>query len=238
MVDWVYDELVLAADLVSRNGWTGVRAASPEARSLSALLRRGQLHGGEQLPANFRSGSSIQRKTYDLATADEAYAGKPTRGGRLDALVISAFRADITEMQARAAAIGTALNAGETLPLEPDEVDDVSVREGGILEHIARRRERDRGLRSRKLRAVLDGGGLIACEVCGFDFGQVYGERGEGYIEVHHVRPLHVSGETDTKLDDLALLCANCHRVCHRGAWITPAEVRLLVTAAEKTSAL
>ena len=26
IVDCVYDELVLAADLVSRNGWTGVRA--------------------------------------------------------------------------------------------------------------------------------------------------------------------------------------------------------------------
>ena len=229
MVDWVYDELVLAADLVSRNGWTGVRASSAEAQALSALLRRGQLHDGEDLPDNFRSASSIQRKSYDIATADEEYAGKPTRGGRLDALVISAFRADTATMQARAAAVRDALDAGEILPAERDEDDEVSAREGGILEHLARRRERDRSIRSRKIRAVVTAGGDIACEVCGFDFGRVYGERGDGYIEVHHSRPLHVSGETDTALDDLALLCANCHRMCHRGAWITPSEVSAIM---------
>lgn len=161
MVDWVYDELVLAADLVSRNGWTGVRASSEEAKALSALLRRGQLHDGEVLPDNFRSESSIQRKTYDIATADEAYAGKPTRGGRLDSLVITAFRADTAGMQARAAAVRAALDAGETLPVEPDEADEVSAREGGILEHIARRRERDRSIRKRKIQAVVATGGDI-----------------------------------------------------------------------------
>lgn len=229
MVDWVYDELVLAADLVSRNGWTGVRASSEEAKALSALLRRGQLHDGEALPDNFRSLSSIQRKTYDIATADEAYIGAPTRGGRLDALVIAAFRADTAGMQARAAAVRDALDAGETLPAEQDEPDEVTAREGGILEFLARRRERDRGIRKRKIQAVVAAGEDIACEVCGFDFGRVYGERGDGYIEVHHVRPLHVSGETDTRLDDLALVCANCHRMCHRGAWMTPRDVAALI---------
>ncbi|MDT0182468.1 HNH endonuclease [Microbacterium sp. ARD31] len=228
MVDWVYDELVLAADLVSGNGWTGVRAASPDAQALSALLRRGQLHEGEDLPANFRSPSSIQRKTYDLSTADEHYEGTPTRGGRLDAPIIAAFREDTAGMQARAAAIRAALEAGETLPAANDE-EEPEAREGGILEHLARRRERDRGLRSRKIRAVLAAGGTTACEVCGFDFGVTYGERGEGYVEVHHIRPLHVTGATTTRLEDLALLCANCHRMCHRGRWITPDEVRVLL---------
>ena len=26
--------------------------------------------------------------------------------------------------------------------------------------------------------------------ICGFDFGQKYGELGKGYIEVHHIKPL------------------------------------------------
>ncbi|MEW1974149.1 HNH endonuclease [Microbacterium profundi] len=230
MVDWVYDELVLAADLVSRNGWTGVRAGSSEARALSVLLRRGQLHEGEVLPANFRSTSSIQRKSYDLATADEKYDGKPTRGGRLDALVIGEFRANTAAMQKRATAIRGVLATGETLPAVLD--DEVESREGGILEHLARRRERDPGLRSRKIQTALDAGIALSCEVCGFNFGLTYGERGEGYIEVHHVTPLHISGETVTKLDDLALLCANCHRMCHRGKWITPSAVRAAIQTA------
>ncbi|WP_233533532.1 HNH endonuclease [Kitasatospora sp. SolWspMP-SS2h] len=55
----------------------------------------------------------------------------------------------------------------------------------------------------------------------------MYGERGAGYVECHHVVPLHVAGEGTTKLADLALICANCHRMIHRKApWPTPAELR------------
>jgi 5-methylcytosine-specific restriction enzyme A len=56
------------------------------------------------------------------------------------------------------------------------------------------------------------------CVACGFDFGQAYGERGEGYIEIHHLVPLadvdedhEVNPETD-----LAPVCSNCHRMIHR----------------------
>jgi hypothetical protein len=56
------------------------------------------------------------------------------------------------------------------------------------------------------------------CEACGFDFGEVYGPRGKGYIECHHIDPLSGrEGVADvTKESDLALLCANCHRMVHR----------------------
>ncbi|WP_353988631.1 HNH endonuclease [Ruicaihuangia caeni] len=227
MPNWTHDELVLAADLVSKNAWTGVRSTSPAAQALSELLKRGQLHPGIILPANFRSPASIQRKTFDLATADAAYHGKPTRGGMLVGPVIQAFRDDLVGMQARAGAIRAALLAGEVGPA--DTHDDELGHEGGILEHIARTRERDRSLRDRKLAEVRAQGRSIICEACNFDFRAFYGERGDGYIEVHHVLPLHVSGPTKTSLEDLALLCANCHRMCHRGPWITPLAVRELV---------
>jgi hypothetical protein len=60
------------------------------------------------------------------------------------------------------------------------------------------------------------------CQVCGFDFESVYGERGKGYIEVHHIDPLSERWETTwtadltTKVEDVAVLCANCHRMAHR----------------------
>ncbi|WP_234384821.1 HNH endonuclease [Streptomyces sp. MMG1121] len=66
--------------------------------------------------------------------------------------------------------------------------------------------------------------------MCDFNFARAYGELGDGYIEVHHVTPLHASGARETKLDDLACLCANCHRMCHRSrpgeSWRTPASLR------------
>lgn len=58
----------------------------------------------------------------------------------------------------------------------------------------------------------------LDCQVCGFNFEEVYGDRGSGYIEVHHKTPLSdIAGpsETDPKTD-LVILCSNCHRMIHR----------------------
>jgi 5-methylcytosine-specific restriction protein A len=91
-------------------------------------------------------------------------------------------------------------------------------------------RERDKRLRKRKIDAVLRQGRRLACEACGFDFEATYGPRGAGYIECHHVVPLHEAGEGRTKLSDLALICANCHRMIHRRApWPTPDGLRNLI---------
>lgn len=57
----------------------------------------------------------------------------------------------------------------------------------------------------------------LKCEVCAFDFATVYGELGKGFIEAHHVKPLADMRPGDkTKLEDLAAVCSNCHRMLHR----------------------
>ena len=97
-----------------------------------------------------------------------------------------------------------------------------------LLRHYAY--ERDPKLRKKKIDRVLAASGCLECEVCGFDFERTYGERGKHFAEVHHKVPLHVSAETTNGLDDLAVLCANCHRMIHRGPeWLTPAELRALL---------
>lgn len=58
----------------------------------------------------------------------------------------------------------------------------------------------------------------LSCEVCGFNFSNVYGDLGEDFIEVHHLRPvstLEVPKNIDP-VEDLAVLCSNCHRMIHR----------------------
>ena len=41
-----------------------------------------------------------------------------------------------------------------------------------------------------------------------------------------------VLGEVKTRLDDLILICANCHRMIHRhNPWLTPDHLRALVRA-------
>jgi len=59
------------------------------------------------------------------------------------------------------------------------------------------------------------------CEACGFMFEEKYGDFGANYIECHHENPLSERPEIDwtdelkTSIDDVKLLCANCHRMIH-----------------------
>ena len=56
------------------------------------------------------------------------------------------------------------------------------------------------------------------CECCDFNFRETYGELGKEYIECHHIKPLADFCKEGEKvgLEDLAALCANCHRMIHR----------------------
>lgn len=56
------------------------------------------------------------------------------------------------------------------------------------------------------------------CAICGFDFEKIYGEIGRGFIEVHHVVPIHERGGeyTVNPITDLIPLCSNCHSMIHR----------------------
>ena len=57
-----------------------------------------------------------------------------------------------------------------------------------------------------------------SCCICGFDFGRQYGEVGDGYIEVRHLRQLSDIGkeyEVDP-VNDLRPVCANCHAILHQ----------------------
>ncbi len=76
--------------------------------------------------------------------------------------------------------------------------------------------DRSRRIRTAKVRVFEHQHGRVFCENCAFDYEERYGERGRGFIEVHHVLPLAaILPNTVTNLDDLMLLCANCHRMVH-----------------------
>jgi 5-methylcytosine-specific restriction protein A len=57
-----------------------------------------------------------------------------------------------------------------------------------------------------------------ACWVCGFSFGNAYGELGKNYIEVHHLKSVADIGEEYLidPIKDLRPVCANCHRMLHK----------------------
>lgn len=62
----------------------------------------------------------------------------------------------------------------------------------------------------------------IWCAGCNFNFDDFYGERAAGYIEIHHLKPIHTYEAKDMEkgihnaLENLSPLCSNCHRMVHR----------------------
>jgi hypothetical protein len=58
------------------------------------------------------------------------------------------------------------------------------------------------------------------CSVCGFDFEEVYGEIGSGFIHVHHLKPLSDIRQEYVidPIADLRPICPNCHAMIHNGS--------------------
>ncbi|WP_374148836.1 HNH endonuclease [Priestia megaterium] len=73
--------------------------------------------------------------------------------------------------------------------------------------------------------------GKIFCEICGFDFFGFYGEVGEGFIEGHHTIPISELEEAQkVKINDIALVCSNCHKMLHRRRpWLSKSELQKMI---------
>lgn len=71
--------------------------------------------------------------------------------------------------------------------------------------------------------------GKLKCEICGFDFGKVYGEKFAEKIHIHHIVEISSIG-TEYEVDavkDLIPICPNCHMIVHsRKPAYTPDEVK------------
>jgi hypothetical protein len=98
--------------------------------------------------------------------------------------------------------------------------------EGGQRLALHLHRERDSALVKRKKATAAS----LACECCGFDFAEVYGERGQDFCEVHHNEPLGSTNQSRlTRLSELSIVCSNCHRMLHRNPVFTVSELRELL---------
>ena len=142
-----------------------------------------------------------------------------SRGNRLDGLVWQEFADDPERLRSVAAVIGGAAAAGQaTAPAtaSPAYDDEAEFPEGRIAFRLHRSRERNSAvIRTKKQQALQ--AGRVRCEVCDFDFEARYGPIGREFIEVHHtvaISDLAHGGTTRPR--DLALVCANCHRMLHR----------------------
>lgn len=98
--------------------------------------------------------------------------------------------------------------------LLPEEVGATTeFREGATLRVTVNVYERNAEAR----RACIAKYGTDCC-ICGFNFGATFGDIGDGFIHVHHLKPLsEIEGEyTVDPIVDLRPVCPNCHAMLHR----------------------
>jgi predicted HNH restriction endonuclease len=101
--------------------------------------------------------------------------------------------------------------------------------EGDLKLKYVKHRRREKRLRAKKIMAAkYEDGGRLICEVprCGFDFFERYGQVGQDFAHVHHTVPLAEAPDTgrNTPLNELKIVCANCHAMIHRYGKCLPLE--------------
>jgi len=118
---------------------------------------------------------------------------------------------------------------------DEDWPDPEGVSEGAIVLRAHLGRERKSANLARILKhETLRRTGRLACVVCEFDFGLTYGTAGLGYIEAHHLVPIaEMDEEAVTTMSDLALVCANCHRMLHRRDALSIGDLRDAIRRSE-----
>ena len=85
--------------------------------------------------------------------------------------------------------------------------------EGQLRYRLHRYRERNSKVVSDAKKVWLAKDPYLRCKRCDFSFKETYGVN---FIEAHHRTPISELGcETNTKIEDLMPVCANCHRMLH-----------------------
>lgn len=109
--------------------------------------------------------------------------------------------------------------------------EDDEFSEGKILLKKHLQRERNVKLIELSKKKFIEKNGKLYCEVCGFDFEQVYGDLGEKFIEAHHIKPVSQMSENEkTNIEDIVMVCSNCHSMIHRKKpWLTIETIKEII---------
>lgn len=203
---WTRDELLLALDLYFAEGARS--QAHPAVIELSQTLNSLPIHptSGDE----FRTPNSVSLKLYNFQSLDPGAPPGMERGGKNTETVWTEFGSDPAQVHKLATAIRAA--ATEAPPATEQEH---SAPEGKLLWRVHRRHERSPKLASKLKTQAIASHGFLRCEACEVIPEHIYGLAGRSAIECHHRLPLADGVNRVTRLRDLALLCATCHRAIH-----------------------
>ncbi len=228
--DWNRDETILALDTYFTLGGKNPSAKDPRIVALSQTLRALPYHGEAARKPTFRNPDGVAFKVQNLRSRQTG------RGlgnvSRMDREIWAELGANPAEVKRLAALIRAGI-AADQQTFESDEPEGVEFYEGRLLTRTHIRRERSASLRRALMRKRQ--GNAMHCDVCGEAHSGLPQELREAAFEAHHIIPIAAVGAGATKLSDVALLCATCHRLLHRlialrRAWVGLEEAKALIT--------
>jgi 5-methylcytosine-specific restriction endonuclease McrA len=205
---------------------------------VSILRSDFQVQLGDRLraiAADFANIDRIRERSPELADAVAAHVAEVMKG-----INSSELRKTADRMIALKSVLFGQTNAGSALILveaeaqPPVEAEQIVGKEGRLLMRLHVYKERDRKF----AKQVKDHyrhahGGTLHCEACGCIPVQTYGPAGESSMEAHHKVPIEqLQPDSVTLVQDMAMLCASCHRVVHsQKPCLTVEQVKDLIAA-------
>lgn len=220
---WHRDELILTLNLYFNLNSNSFTSTNLKIIELSNILKKLPIYSHEQRNSDFRNANGVNMKLGNFTAIDPNNSGMGlTRCSKLDKQTFFEFQNKKDDLKKIAEIILETLNHQETVSKlynienEHNEIIHEGF-EGEVILKLHKVRERNSNLSNSKKVKVLKETGKLQCEACKFDFFETYGELGKGYIECHHNKPLSTYDvRQKTTLNDLALVCSNCHKMIHR----------------------
>lgn len=222
--NWTRDETILALDLYFRLGGNVPSPRDVSIIELSQLLRSMPYHQEAAKQPSFRNADGVGFKLMNLR---QVATGKGLANvSKMDRDTWAEFGDRPQEVHRVAAAIREGMT---TLRPEEASIDLDEFSEGRVLTALHLRRERNRKMRKLLLQERRPKG--LVCEMCDLHRPEMPLAFQEALFEAHHILPLADAGERLTKVSDLALLCACCHRLIHKaigstGQWFSVDDLK------------
>lgn len=220
---WHRDELILTLNLYYDLDFSLFTKNNYKIIELSKTLNKLPIYSEEERRYDFRNPNGVAMKLSNFTAIDPDNENKGLSSySKLDKNTFYEFYNKRSELKRIANLIFDSIEENEIvskLYRIEDEIDShiKEVFEGEVVYKLHKLKERDNSLIEAKKRKIFKENGKLECEVCNFDFSEKYGSLGNGFIECHHIRHLSTyKSKQKTKLDDLALVCSNCHRMLHR----------------------
>ncbi|AOY98272.1 hypothetical protein BKK81_02415 [Cupriavidus sp. USMAHM13] len=237
---WTRDETILALELYFKAEGSMPGPRDPRVVALSEELRNLPVHPPGIRQASFRNPEGVAFKLQNLR---QVATGRGLANvSAVDREVWASF-GQTPDVVTRLAALIRSESATAQPPGASDDEEE-EFAEGRLLTLVHKRREREKGLRPLLLRARRKSNGSLTCDACGDGPKTADDLLSDAGFEAHHTIPLQQAGPqgTATRVGNLALLCATCHRLLHRAmqvrkTWLSIEDFKTVLAGREAVTA-